>query len=58
MPSTGKPENWSGKRYSRIHEILFHPYTQRLVMFDYSEGLGVWDMKSEQLGWYLEPIVE
>ena len=39
----------SGKRYSRIHEILFHPYTQRLVMFDYSEGLGVWDMKSEQL---------
>lgn len=39
----------SGKRCSRIHEILFHPYTQRLVVFDYSEGLGVWDMKSEQL---------
>ena len=39
----------SGKRCRRIHEMLFHPYSGRLIIADYSEGLMVWDTKSEQM---------
>ena len=39
----------SGKRCRRIHEMLFHPYSGRLIIADYSEGLMVWDTKSERM---------
>lgn len=29
--------------------MLFHPYSGRLIIADYSEGLMVWDTKSERM---------